>query len=135
MQKHGLGVGALGAGNKGATALRCVVGGSVLVFVNAHLAAFADATTRRNADMADIFRRLAFPLPPPDPRRLHRRPQSLRPDVLSAGPDMAHAFEADALFVSGDLNYRIAAEEGDGARVKARAWTELLERDQVRSLP
>lgn len=133
VQSHGLGVGALGAGNKGATALRCVVGGSVLTFVNVHLAAFAENTARRNTDMADVFRRLAFPLSAPvDPRQLSpRRPHSLRPEVLATGPDVAHAFEADALFVSGDLNYRIEAAEGDDALVKARSWSELLKRDQL----
>jgi hypothetical protein len=48
-------------GNKGAVAVRCRVHDSILCVVNSHLAAHQKNVIGRNADYANIVKRLAFP--------------------------------------------------------------------------
>ncbi|KAK0459184.1 DNase I-like protein [Desarmillaria tabescens] len=85
-------------GNKGGTAIRLAFtppptegiltqGPTILTFVNSHLAAFDVMVDRRNADYADLSKRLVF-----------------------GGPNIGDAmtlWESDAVFWMGDLNYRI----------------------------
>ncbi|KAK0226427.1 DNase I-like protein [Armillaria fumosa] len=85
-------------GNKGGTAVRLTFtppptegvltqGPTVLTFVNSHLAAFDAMVDRRNADYADLSKRLVF-----------------------GGPYVGETttlWESDAVFWMGDLNYRI----------------------------
>ncbi len=68
------GVGIMGVmGNKGGTAVQVVYkggsgddasesGGTVLTFVNSHLAAFDEMVDKRNSDFADLAKRLTFGL-------------------------------------------------------------------------
>lgn len=49
-------------GNKGATAIRFVLYGTSLCFVAAHFAAGQSQVTERNADYAEITRKIAFPM-------------------------------------------------------------------------
>lgn len=49
-------------GNKGATAIRFVLHGTSLCFVAAHFAAGQSQVAERNADYAEITRKIAFPM-------------------------------------------------------------------------
>lgn len=49
-------------GNKGATAIRFVLGGTSMCFVCAHFAAGQSQVAERNADYAEITRKVAFPM-------------------------------------------------------------------------
>lgn len=49
-------------GNKGATAIRFVLHGSSMCFVAAHFAAGQSQVLERNADYAEITRKIAFPM-------------------------------------------------------------------------
>lgn len=49
-------------GNKGATAIRFVLHGTSLCFVAAHFAAGQSQVTERNADYAEITRKIVFPM-------------------------------------------------------------------------
>lgn len=49
-------------GNKGATAIRFVLHGTSLCFVAAHFAAGQSQVVERNADYAEITRKIAFPM-------------------------------------------------------------------------
>ena len=49
-------------GNKGAAAIRFVLHGTSMCFVCAHFAAGQSQVTERNADYAEITRKIAFPM-------------------------------------------------------------------------
>lgn len=49
-------------GNKGATAVRFRIKDSIITLVNSHLAADASMVDRRNADFAEQYSRLVFPI-------------------------------------------------------------------------
>ncbi|KAJ7092810.1 DNase I-like protein [Mycena belliarum] len=108
-------------GNKGGTAVRLVFtpptekadaqpnAGTVLTFVNAHLAAFDEMVERRNADFHELVRRLRFTFsdagagagaPPAKGQTV--------PVAVTCG-----VFESDAVFWMGDLNYRIDVPDAD----------------------
>lgn len=61
-------------GNKGATAIRFVLHGSSMCFVAAHFAAGQSQVLERNADYAEITRKIAFPMvdvqPSSNPKRI-----------------------------------------------------------------
>ncbi|EKM57325.1 uncharacterized protein PHACADRAFT_208418 [Phanerochaete carnosa HHB-10118-sp] len=133
IQTNSVGAGIMGLmGNKGAVALRLAFEprptrdarhprGAVLTFVNAHLAAFDEMYEKRNADFHDISRRLVFDAGAP-------APGAPSPQAGGAPPNAPlHAFQSDALFWLGDLNYRIELSDSD-----ARA---LLADDAVDNLP
>ena len=85
-------------GNKGGVALRFQVKDTTLCFVNSHLGAYDDQVLRRNADYAEIAKRLAFPVLPSRPA-----------DVgTTAPPESVSIFDCDALFwlVSRSLAFR-----------------------------
>ncbi|KAK0486312.1 DNase I-like protein [Armillaria novae-zelandiae] len=89
-----------------------VMGPTVLTFVNSHLAAFDAMVDRRNADYADLSKRLVF-----------------------GGPYVGETttlWESDAVFWMGDLNYRIDLPDMDecweGSRFEA-----LLPYDQLKT--
>ncbi|XP_052872010.1 synaptojanin-1 [Anopheles cruzii] len=75
-------------GNKGAAAIRFVLHGTSLCFVCAHFAAGQSQVTERNADYAEITRKIAFPMG-----------RSLK----------SH----DYIFWCGDFNYRIDMEKDE----------------------
>ncbi|KAI9357958.1 hypothetical protein DFJ73DRAFT_820023 [Zopfochytrium polystomum] len=114
-----VGTGLLGMiGNKGAVACRLRYGDSFLCFVNAHLAADPGMVDRRNADFAEICRRLSFPLLENGLGGEYEKYLKRHPWVASGmdSPGMPGAtgrrsgvgvFEADHVFFFGDLNYRI----------------------------
>lgn len=83
-------------GNKGAVALQLTVGGTVLSFVNAHLAAFDEGLDRRNADFHDLSRRLVFAASPSTATASSADDPS---DTASASAEEPQSvYEADALF-------------------------------------
>ena len=83
-------------GNKGGVALRCSVGSTSLLFVNAHLSAHQHAVAQRNAD----FHRIEAQLPLQPAGRVSMR-QRLEAPLSERG--------FDALVWLGDLNYRVDA--------------------------
>ncbi|KAF7289711.1 DNase I-like protein [Mycena indigotica] len=102
-------------------------GSTILTFVNSHLAAFDEMVDRRNADYAELTKRLRFELGtlggesagsellfgdgegadavPPTPTASAGAP-------MPAGTTCG-VFESDVTFWLGDLNYRIDAPDGD----------------------
>lgn len=94
-------------GNKGATAIRFVLYSTSLCFVCAHFAAGQNQVTDRNADYAEITRKITFPMG----RTLN-----------------AH----DYVFWCGDFNYRINMDK-DAMKdlIKKNLFDEILEHDQL----
>lgn len=117
-----VGTGLMGyVGNKGAAGVRLILGDTLrLVFVDCHLAAFANATDRRNWDAAEIVRRVAFEpvgrnfigLDDEDAER--SKENSLQPAAAGESLD-----NADVLIWCGDLNYRIELPNEDIRRLLA----------------
>ncbi|PBK73998.1 DNase I-like protein [Armillaria solidipes] len=125
------GAGIMGVmGNKGGTAVRLAFtppptegvltqGPTILTFVNSHLAAFDAMVDRRNADYADLSKRLVF-----------------------GGPyvgDTTTLWESDAVFWMGDLNYRIDLPDLDIRAIlseecwKGNRFETLLPYDQLKN--
>ncbi|KAK0454454.1 DNase I-like protein [Armillaria borealis] len=125
------GAGIMGVmGNKGGTAVRLTFtppltegvltrGPTILTFVNSHLAAFDAMVDRRNADYADLSKRLVF-----------------------GGPyvgDTTTLWESDAVFWMGDLNYRIDLPDLDVRAIlseecwKGNRFETLLPYDQLKN--
>ncbi|WAR61644.1 hypothetical protein PtB15_12B334 [Puccinia triticina] len=103
-----LGTGALGMGNKGATAVRLKVCDTYLTLVNSHLAAFQEQYEARNRDYLEICRRITFPTRPGPPRSLVSIPQLRFPgEGPTAPPPKADIFRTGHLIWAGDLNYRL----------------------------
>ncbi|XP_026315459.1 synaptojanin-1 [Hyposmocoma kahamanoa] len=94
-------------GNKGAVAIRMVIYGTSLCFVCAHFAAGQSQVTERNADYAEITRKVAFPM----------------------GRSL---YSHDYVFWCGDFNYRIDLDK-DEVRllVSQNNLQRLLENDQL----
>ncbi|KAJ3544105.1 hypothetical protein NMY22_g2904 [Coprinellus aureogranulatus] len=129
------GAGILGVmGNKGAAAVRVTftppgsTGPTVLTFVNAHLAAFDEMVDRRNQDFQDLSKRLSFEVtwPEDDDQELHYPLPTLS------------AYESDALFWMGDLNYRVDIPDIELRRIlrdeewdNAEKFPTLLRYDQL----
>ncbi|KAL5223167.1 hypothetical protein ABZP36_027880 [Zizania latifolia] len=120
-----VGAGVLGRlGNKGAVSVRFMLHGTSFCFVCCHLASGGkegDALLR-NADAADILSRTSFrrgtatsaPSPP--------LPEELPRKIL----------DHDRVVLLGDLNYRIAMEDGEARLlVQAKKWSLLLENDEL----
>ncbi|KAL7748627.1 hypothetical protein RI367_006038 [Sorochytrium milnesiophthora] len=138
VQVGSVGCGIMGLmGNKGAVAVRLGLRDSVLCFVNSHLAADMAQLERRNQDFHEIVRRLRFGpyistaagegsagSPAPSADDLSRRPNG-EVDVMSA----------DVVFWLGDLNYRIAAPDGEvRVLINDGNQDELLFRDQLKAV-
>lgn len=117
------------AGNKGACGIRLKVhGDKTLCFVGAHLAAFQDNVERRNADFKDICTRTVFPAE-------QRGANSQGGNTTVQAQDLFYPtiFDCDALFFSGDLNYRIDLPMEDSkALLEKKAYKELLQHDQLK---
>lgn len=99
-------------GNKGAAAIRFVLYGTSMCFVAAHFAAGQSQVAERNADYAEITRKIAFPMG-----------RSLK----------SH----DYVFWCGDFNYRIDMDKDELRELLVRqepsiAITAALEHDQLR---
>lgn len=101
-----VGTGLMGyIGNKGAVGVRLVLGDTLrLVFVDSHLAAFANAVDRRNWDAAEIVRRMVFT--PVDKEVVGLAPGE-------AGTALETLDRADVCIWCGDLNYRLELENKD----------------------
>uniref|UniRef100_A0A1B0D8V0 phosphoinositide 5-phosphatase n=1 Tax=Phlebotomus papatasi TaxID=29031 RepID=A0A1B0D8V0_PHLPP len=95
-------------GNKGAAAIRFVIHGTSICFVCAHFAAGQSQVTERNADYAEITRKIAFPMG-----------RSLK----------SH----DYVFWCGDFNYRIDMDKDEIKDYVQQGQLEpILEHDQLR---
>lgn len=95
-------------GNKGAAAIRFVLNGTSFCFVAAHFAAGQSQVIERNADYAEITRKIAFPMG-----------RSLK----------GH----DYVFWCGDFNYRIDMDKDEMKEcIKMGELTQVLENDQLR---
>ncbi|GAB0096797.1 Synaptojanin-1 [Sergentomyia squamirostris] len=95
-------------GNKGAAAIRFVLHGTSICFVCAHFAAGQSQVTERNADYAEITRKIAFPMG-----------RSLK----------SH----DYVFWCGDFNYRIDMDRDEIKEcVRDGQLEPILENDQLR---
>lgn len=94
-------------GNKGAAAIRFVLHGTSLCFVAAHFAAGQSQVAERNADYAEITRKIAFPMG-----------RTLK----------SH----DYVFFCGDFNYRIDMDKDElREQVKLGELSAVLEHDQL----
>ncbi|XP_055620671.1 synaptojanin-1 [Toxorhynchites rutilus septentrionalis] len=95
-------------GNKGAAAIRFVINGTSICFVCAHFAAGQSQVAERNADYAEITRKIAFPMG-----------RSLK----------SH----DYIFWCGDFNYRIDMEKDELKELlKQNDIGSVLQYDQLR---
>ncbi|KAK7791521.1 hypothetical protein R5R35_008685 [Gryllus longicercus] len=95
-------------GNKGAAAIRCVFYNTSLCFVCAHFAAGQSQVTERNADYAEITRKITFPMG----RTLN-----------------AH----DYVFWCGDFNYRVDMDKDDMKElIKQKDYAQILQHDQLK---
>jgi phosphatidylinositol-bisphosphatase len=77
-----------------------------MTFVNAHLAAFDEQLERRNADFAELSRRLLFDVSVPIPG-FKPSSQAIWPPQEPTTTVVTNIYQSDALFWMGDLNYRI----------------------------
>ncbi|TGZ83681.1 DNase I-like protein [Ascodesmis nigricans] len=111
-----VGTGLMGyVGNKGGVGVRIVLGDTLrLVFVNCHLAAFTNATDRRNWDAAEISRRLVFD--PVTKETVGLNESTALPKYEQEGLD-----KSDIVFWTGDLNYRIELDNAD-VRSLLKPW-------------
>lgn len=95
-------------GNKGAAAIRFVLNGTSFCFVAAHFAAGQSQVTERNADYAEITRKIAFPMG-----------RTLK----------SH----DYVFWCGDFNYRVDMDKDEMKEfIKMENLKPVLENDQLR---
>ncbi|XP_044740871.1 synaptojanin-1 [Chrysoperla carnea] len=95
-------------GNKGAVAIRFVLHGTSMCFVCAHFAAGQSQVNERNADFAEITRKVAFPMN----RTLNSH---------------------DIIFFCGDFNYRIDIERNQlKEMIKNEQFEEILKEDQLK---
>lgn len=94
-------------GNKGATAIRFVLYSTSLCFVCSHFAAGQNQVADRNADFAEITRKIGFPMG----RTLNSH---------------------DYVFWCGDFNYRINMDKDVMKElIKEKAYDEILQNDQL----
>lgn len=95
-------------GNKGAAAIRFVLNGTSFCFVAAHFAAGQSQVVERNADYAEITRKIAFPMG-----------RTLK----------SH----DYVFWCGDFNYRVDMDKDEMKEfIKMENLKPVLENDQLR---
>ncbi|PSN48304.1 Synaptojanin-1 [Blattella germanica] len=95
-------------GNKGATAIRFVFYSTSVCFVCAHFAAGQSQVTERNADYAEITRKITFPMG----RTLNSH---------------------DYVFWCGDFNYRIDMDKDEMKElIKKMDYDQILQHDQLR---
>lgn len=95
-------------GNKGAAAIRCVFYGTSLCFVCAHFAAGQTQVAERNADYAEITRKITFPMG----RTLN-----------------SHEY----VFWCGDFNYRIDMDKDEMKElIKLGDYDQILANDQLK---
>ncbi|XP_057324053.1 synaptojanin-1 [Microplitis mediator] len=94
-------------GNKGAAAIRCVLYSTSFCFVCAHFAAGQSQVSERNADYAEITRKLAFPMG----RTLNTH---------------------DYVFWCGDFNYRVDMDKDDMKdMIRNNELDQILQYDQL----
>nr|CAD7588646.1 unnamed protein product [Timema genevievae] len=94
-------------GNKGASAIRCVFYSTSLCFVCAHFAAGQSQVTDRNADYAEITRKITFPMG----RTLNSH---------------------DYVFWCGDFNYRVDMDKDEMKElIKKKDYDQILQHDQL----
>ncbi|KAG8310932.1 synaptojanin-1 [Homalodisca vitripennis] len=94
-------------GNKGATAIRFVLYSTSVCFVCAHFAAGQNQVADRNADYAEITRKITFPMG----RTLNSH---------------------DYVFWCGDFNYRVNMDKDEMKElIKNKAYDEILQHDQL----
>ncbi|CAG2054275.1 unnamed protein product [Timema podura] len=94
-------------GNKGASAIRCVFYSTSLCFVCAHFAAGQSQVTDRNADYAEITRKITFPMG----RTLNSH---------------------DYVFWCGDFNYRVDMDKDEMKElIKRKDYDQILQHDQL----
>lgn len=118
-------------GNKGATAIRFVLHGTSLCFVAAHFAAGQSQVAERNADYAEITRKIAFPMV-----RVciafHAATilyKFLFSFVLPQGRSLK---SHDYVFWCGDFNYRVDMDKDEIKELlKANTMGPILEKDQL----
>lgn len=94
-------------GNKGATAIRFVLYSTSLCFVCSHFAAGQNQVSDRNADYAEITRKVTFPMG----RTLNSH---------------------DYVFWSGDFNYRVNMDKDEMKElIKTKSYDIILQQDQL----
>ncbi|XP_017880386.1 synaptojanin-1 isoform X1 [Ceratina calcarata] len=95
-------------GNKGAAAIRCVLYSTSFCFVCAHFAAGQNQVNERNADYAEITRKIAFPMG----RTLNTH---------------------DYVFWCGDFNYRVDMDKDEMKEmIKRDEFDQILQYDQLK---
>ncbi|CAO2201885.1 unnamed protein product [Urochloa humidicola] len=114
-----VGAGVLGRlGNKGAVSARFLLHGTSFCFVCCHLASGGGGAPHRNADAAEILSRTSFL----NSSGVAPAPADLPQKIL----------DHDRVVLLGDLNYRIAMDDGEARQlVGARKWGMLLENDEL----
>lgn len=95
-------------GNKGAAAIRCVLYSTSFCFVCAHFAAGQSQVNERNADYAEITRKITFPMG----RTLNTH---------------------DYVFWCGDFNYRVDMDKDEMKEmIKKNEFNQILQYDQLK---
>lgn len=96
-------------GNKGAVAVRLKIYNDYVCFINCHLAAHPNQILRRNQDLADLHKRLLFPLGSRSLKAKKNRNESFT-DFYWHLKGFAGVEDCDILFWLGDFNYRVEME-------------------------
>ncbi|KAL2912017.1 hypothetical protein HK105_208510 [Polyrhizophydium stewartii] len=106
-------------GNKGSICTRFLWRDTPMCFVNCHLAAHQSHTSARNSDIAHILKETAFP-------------KVAGEGLWMRGGDGTMVFDHEAIFWSGDLNYRIdATRQVVIEKINQSDWPALWENDQL----
>jgi inositol polyphosphate 5-phosphatase INPP5B/F len=131
------GTGFLGSGgNKGGVACRFALYDKTIACVSCHFAAHEQNTERRNQDFHDVVRKAIFRREPgaksdPSPFSYLEYDRTSR----EAAGNVAHPMsilDHDAVFWTGDLNYRIQLPVDHALEfIQRRKWEELLKHDQL----
>jgi hypothetical protein len=104
-------------GNKGGIGVRLVLGDTLrIAFVDCHLAAFTNATDRRNWDASEIMRRMTFEAVEKEVIGLDEHDEDTPEPAV---PPQENLDKSDVILWCGDLNYRLDLPSEDIRRLLA----------------
>ena len=97
-------------GNKGAVGVRFKIYNEYVCFVNCHLAAHPNQVLRRNQDLADLHKRLLFPVIRSRSSKSRKSRNEAFTDSYWHMKGFVGVEDCDVLFWLGDFNYRVEME-------------------------
>lgn len=119
-------------GNKGAVGVRFKIYDDYICYVNCHLAAHPNQIVRRNQDLADLHKRLCFPISRTSKDRKHRHDKYTDKYWYTSG--FASVNDCNVLIWMGDFNYRVDMDSQLARMfVQHGQYNSVLEKDQMNS--